>query len=65
MEVKILGASRIVGSELSVAGDVADTLLVANTRASSHILQRVITADNRQVKQFLAVFDSRLLEIGG
>lgn len=62
-EVKVVvnGTFGVVGSELSIAGERTDALLVSNTGATCHILERVADADNGEHKEVRAVFDRGLL----
>ena len=61
VEVVVNGTFGVVGSELCVAGERTDTLLVSDTGATSHILERVADTDNGKHKEVGAVFDRSLL----
>ena len=60
-EVVVHGTLGIVGSELGVAREVADALLVSDTWAPRHVLERVADTDNGKHKEVGAIFDRGLL----
>ena len=60
-EVVVHGTFGIVGSELGVAGERAYALLVTDTGATGHVLERVAYADNGEHKEVRTVFYRSLL----
>ena len=60
-EVIVHGTLGVVGSKLSVAREVTDALLVSDTGATCHVLERVADTDNRKHQQVSTVFDGCLL----
>ena len=55
-EVVVYGTLGIVGSELGIACEVADALLVSDSGAAGHKLKRVADTDNREHKEVGAIF---------
>ena len=64
IEVEVLRARRLVGSELSVAADRGDLFLVSDAGAACHILQGLLYADNRQHEKVFAVDGRGFLILG-
>ncbi len=60
-EVVVHGTLGIVGSELCVACEVADALLVSDTGSPCHILERVADADNGEHKEVGAILHGGFL----
>ncbi len=60
-EIVVHGTLGIVGGELSVACQVADTLLVSDAGATRHVLEGVADSDNGEHEEVGAVFDGGLL----
>lgn len=60
-EVVVHGTLGIVGSELSVAREVADALLVSDAGATRHVLERVADTDNGEHKEVGAIFHGGFL----
>ena len=60
-EIIVHGTLRIVGRKLGVACEIADALLVSDTRSPRHILERVADTDNGEHEEVGAIFHGGLL----
>ena len=61
VQVEVRRAGGLIWTELSITRESSHLFLIADARASRHVLQCLLTADDREHEQVGAPFGSRFL----